>query len=212
MSALTESFAALSEILLADAALHKVPLRETFISRALKPMLPASLRIGTGQIVDIKDRQTGPFDIVGCSEVWPPIGEGVSTQFIADGVAFCIQVRDWKEEDLTQFAEMAARLKAVHRKSKFPLLCAVAGFKTLPAAQVTEFMKSSGGHAIDGIISVGEHALIRNSQGWYGDPKEIPFVSAKGEGESLKGFLFWLLHAAQSFVGIPFQLGDYQHL
>ncbi len=136
----------------------------------------------------------------------------MASQFIADGVAFCLQVRDWKEEDLTQFAAMAGKLKALIRRTQAPLYCAVVGFDSLPANQVTEFMKSSAGQSIDGILSVGQHLILRNSQGWYGDPQKVRFVTEKGDGESLKGFAFWMLRIAQSFVGIPYQLADYQHL
>src|SRR5206468_4151394 len=99
---------------------------------------------------------------------YPPLGEGMAHQFLADGVAFCLQVRDWKEEDLTQFADMALRLKALARKTKHPIYCAVIGFGSLPANQVSEFMKSSGGQPIDAVLSIGQHVILRNNQGWYG--------------------------------------------
>src|SRR5262249_21937491 len=117
-----------------------------------------------------------------------------------------------KEEDLTQFAAMAGRLKALVRKTKAPIYCAVVGFESLPAKQAAEFMGSSAGQSIDGLLSIGQHLILRNSPGWYGDPQKIRFVTEKGEGESLKGFAFWLLHIAHTFVGIPYPLADYQHL
>ncbi len=133
-------------------------------------------------------------------------------QFLADGVAFCLQVRNWNEEDLTQFAAMAGKIKALSRRTKAPIYCAVVGFESLPAVQVGEFMKSSGGQPIDAVLAIGQHVMLRNNQGWYGDPKQIPFVTARGEGESLKGFAYWLTHITHTFLGMPFQLADYQHL
>ena len=86
------------------------------------------------------------------------------------------------------------------------------GFESLPAAQVSEFVKSSEGQPIDAVLSIGQHLMLRNSHGWYGDPKQIPFVTAKGDADALKGFAFWIARIAQSFLGIPYQLSDYQHL
>ena len=212
MGSITDNFSSLSEVLLADYRARKAPERDILSARLLKPLLPAAFRSGMGQIVDLKDRQLGPFDIVGCWDVFPPLGEGMASQFLVDGVAFCLQVRNWKEEDLTQFAAMAGRLKALSRKTKSPILCAVVGFESLPANQVSEFMRSSAGQAIDGVLSIGKHLMLRNSQGWYGDPKRVPFVTEKGEGESLKAFAFWLVHITQTFLGVPYRLADYQHL
>jgi hypothetical protein len=209
---LTENFSSLSQVLLSDYTTHKAHGRDILAARLLKPLLPSAFRIGTGQIVDLKDRQLGPFDIVGCSENYPPLGEGVASLFLVDGVAFCLQVRNWKEEDLTQFAATAVKLKALSRKTPSAIVCAVVGFESLPADQVSEFMKSSDGHAIDGVLSIGQHLMLRNSQGWYGDPQKIPFVTERGEGEALKGFAFWLVHIMQTFLNVPYQLSDYQHL
>jgi hypothetical protein len=212
MASVTENFANLSQVLLADYEAKKSHGRDILVNRLLKPLLPSAFRIGTGQIVDLKDRQLGPFDIVGCWENFPPLGEGIASLFLVDGVAFCLQVRNWKEEDLTQFAATAVKLKALSRKTKSTIICAVAGFEALPADQVSEFMKSSDGQAIDGVLSIGRHLMLRNTQGWYGDPKHIPFVTERGEGESLKSFAFWLVHIMQTFLNEPYQLSDYQHL
>jgi hypothetical protein len=212
MGSITENFSNLNEVLLTEYRGRMFPERDILTSRFLKPLIPAAFRIGMGQIVDLKDRQLGPFDIVGCWEAFPPLGEGMASQFLVDGVAFCLQVRNWKEQDLTQFAAMAGKLKALSRKTKSPILCAVVGFEPMPADQVSEFMKSSAGQAIDGVLSIGQHLMLRNSQGWYGDPKRVPFVTEKGDGESLKGFAFWLVHIMQTFLGVPYQLAEYQHL
>src|SRR3954469_8923193 len=104
MAAITESFTALNDVLLSDLLNRKGSEREIFQTRLVTPILPAAMRSGNGQLVDVKDRQVGPFDIVGCWEAFPPLGEGRACQFLADGVAFCLQVRNWKDEDLTQFA------------------------------------------------------------------------------------------------------------
>jgi len=212
MGTLTETFSTLSDVLLNDARLHRSPDRDIFAARVVKPLMPAAMRTGMGQIVDHKDRLLGPFDIIGCTESYPPLGEGMASHFLADGVAFCLQVRNWKEEDLTQFAAMAGKLKALSRKTKTPIICAVVGFDTLPAPAVAEFLKSSAGQFVDGILSIGKHVMLRNSQGWYGNPKQIPFVTERGEGESLKAFSFWMMHIAQTFLGMPYHLADYQHL
>src|SRR4029077_17254143 len=118
-------FSNLNEILLTEYSAHMFPERDILTARFLKSLLPAAFRTGMGQIIDLKDRQLGPFDIVGCWEAFPPMGDGMASQFLVDGVAFCLQVRNWKEEDLTQFAAMAAKLKALTRKTKSPLLCAI---------------------------------------------------------------------------------------
>jgi hypothetical protein len=212
MGSVTENFSALAQVLLADHQTKKSSDRDIFASRVLKPLLPSSFRMGRGQIMDLKDRILGPFDIIAGWEAYPPLGEGIAQQFFGDGVAFCLQVRDWKEEDLTQFAEMAGKMKALVRKTKTPIACAVVGFDSLPEKQVAEFMKSSSGQSIDGVLSIGQHVMLRNTQGWYGDSKKIQFVTERGEGESLKAFTFWLLHIAHTFVGMPFSLADYQHL
>jgi hypothetical protein len=212
MGSVTENFASLSEVLLSDYSAQKAPPRNILLNRLIRPLLPAAMRTGIGQIVDIKDRQLGPFDIIGCSELYPPLGEGLAGQFLVDGVAFCLQVRNWKEEDLTQFAAMAGKLKALIRRTKSPIPVAVISFETLPAPQVAEFMKSSAGQGIDGVFAIGQHLMLRNNQGWYGDPKRIPFVTEKGDGPSLKAFAFWLTHLSQTALGLPYLLADYQHL
>jgi hypothetical protein len=212
MGHITESYATLSELLLTHARSRKSPEREIFNTYFLKPLLPSAFRTGTGQVLDIKDRILGPFDIIGGVETLPPMGEGLASLFLIDGVAFCIQVRNWKEEDLTQFSDMAGKLRALVRKSKHPLFCAVVGFESLPAAQVSEFLKSAPGHPIDAVLSIGQHLMLRNTHGWYGDAQRIPYVTEKGAGESLKAFAFWIVQVAQSFLGTPYLLGDYQHL
>jgi hypothetical protein len=92
------------------------------------------------------------------------------------------------------------------------LFCAVIGFESLPSKQVMEFMKSAPGQAVDGMLTLGQHVMLRNTQGWYGDPKTVPYVTEQGEGESLKSFVFWLTHIMQTALNIPYQLADYQHL
>ncbi len=212
MGSIIEAYTGLSDVLLTEARTKKSSERDIFHERFMKPLLPAAMRTGRGQILDIKDRVLGPLDIIACTENYPILGEGLGSQFLMDGVAFCIQVRNWKEEDLTQFAELAAKTKALIRKTKHPLFCAVVGFESLPAAQVQEFMKSGSGHAIDAVLSIGQHVMLRNNQGWYGDPQRIPFVTEKGQGEPLKGFAFWLMHVMHTFLGTSYALADYQHL
>jgi hypothetical protein len=212
MGSITDNFSTLSEVLRADHTARRTPDREIVLSRLLRPILPGAFRCGMGEIVDLKDRQLGPFDIITCWEVYPPLGEGMAHTFLADGVALCVQVRNWKEEDLTQFAKMAGQLKSLERKKKNPIFCAVVGFDSLPAKQVAEFMKSAVGQSIDGVLAVGEHVMIRNSQGWYGKATQVPYVTEQGAGESLKAFAFWLAQITQSFLNMPYALSDYQHL
>jgi hypothetical protein len=212
MGSITDNFANLSQVLLADSRSKTSSYREIVLNRLVKPLLPSAFRAGTGEIVDLKDRKLGPFDVLIGAESFPPLGEGMAQLFMADGVALCLQVRDWTQEDLTQFAEMAGRLKALVRKSKIPIYTAVIGFDSLPASQVNEFMKGSSGQSIDGVLSVGQHLILRNAQGWYGDPQKVRFVTQQGEGPALKSFAFWLLHIVHTFAGTSSPLADYQHL
>ncbi|MFA5976103.1 MAG: hypothetical protein WC859_08085 [Elusimicrobiota bacterium] len=217
MGSLSEGFANLTEALLADHAAGLPAVRRAspagiLISRLLKPLLPGAIRLGPGSIVDLKDRQVGSFDIVGAWEVFPAIGEGAGSLYPADGVAFVLQARDWSVSDLTEYGRQAAALKKLERKSTLPVFCGVISFEPLVLDHVADLLKSQGGEAIDGVLTLGHHALIRNSRGWYGDPDRIPFVSELGAAESLKSFSLFLLQQAQSFVGLPFGMADYQHL
>jgi hypothetical protein len=163
-------------------------------------------------IVDIKDRQVGPFDIIGCTESYPTFGEGAASTFLADGVLFCIQARNWGENDLTQFGEMAAQLKMLEGKRSYPLICAAVAFDPLSLDHVAEFLKSPAGQAVDAVLSLGSNLTIRNTQAWYGDPQKVPFVTERGGAPSLKAFTFFLIQLAQNALGIPFGLTSYQHL
>ena len=212
MGSVTETYTSLSDVLLSDYAARRVPERDILTSRLLRPLLPGVFRCGMGQVVDVKDRQVGPFDIVACWEAYPPLGEGMAHLFFADGVAVCLQARNWKEEDLTQFAALAGDVKKLERRKKSPIFCGVVGFESLPAKQVSEFLRSPAGLALDGVLSLGQHVMVRNSQGWYGNPQSVPFVTEQGAGESLKAFAFWIVQIVQTFLGMPFSLTEYQHL
>ena len=83
MGSLTEGFANLTEAMLADygPALPGVRRPSTaaiLTSRLLKPMLPSAIRCGPGGIVDLKDRQAGPFDVVGTWDIFPAISSHTS--------------------------------------------------------------------------------------------------------------------------------------
>ena len=41
---------------------------------------------------DARDRRVGVFDLIACSESYPPHGEGTASLYMADGVVFCLQV------------------------------------------------------------------------------------------------------------------------
>lgn len=217
MSALSEHFLNLSELLLSEfeqarAAGKRAAGRDIAISRWLTPLLPGIFHVGPGLVIDKKDRQAGPFDVVGCSEAFPAFGDGEARFFLNDGVAFCLNVRDWRENDLTQFGESAAMLKKMDRKSAVPIFCAAVSFTPLPVEEVIEFLNSPAGQSVDGVLSIGHNVVLRNFQGWYGSPDKLPFVTERQSSPALKSFTFFLMHLAHASLGWPFDLADYQHL
>jgi hypothetical protein len=214
---ITEYFANLTSALQADyAAASKDPRRGEMLKklseRLLTPLLPASIRHGSGFVLDILERQAGPFDVVAVSDFWPPIGQGPSSVYLADGVIFCLSARNWAAQDLTEFAAQAKELKSLKRKTPLPLLCAAFSYTPLEAPEVMEFMKSNAGASLDAVFSLGKNLVVRNNLGWYGDPKTIPFVSEPTAAPALKFFAFYLLQAVHAAAGVPFALADYQHL
>ena len=217
MGTVTDKFADLTEVLRAEYVRDSGTPRpalggQILIEKLLRPLLPAAIRVGPGTVVDVKDREVGLFDAVGCAEAWPPIGTGSATTYLLDGVAFVVQARDWASSDLTQFGELAQQLKGLGRSTARPLWCGAVSFNDVALAEIRDFLASPAGSALDGMISLGSHVVIRNTRGTYGDPATVPFVTERGSGESLKSFAFALVHAAQSFLGIPFGLSGYQHL
>ncbi len=214
MGTITETFANLSEYLLTEQKKSKKHSTEVdlILSKLLKSFLPAGLRSGSGTITDVKDRQAGPLDIVAAIDNFPPFGEGQAATYMADGVAFCLQVKNWAENDLTQFAELALQIKKLERKKKTSIPCLAVSFGLLPLPELTQFLNSKAGQSVDGILCVGHHFLLRNSQGWYGESSRVPFVTERPGPEALKAFTFFLLHLSQSALGLPFGLADYQHL
>lgn len=218
MGSITEHFSNLSDRLLSDyrarpkSGTSRVSERDIFISQFLRPFLPGPLRVGTGQLLDAQNRSVGVVDVVGCWDAYPPMGQGDASLFLADGVVFCLQVRNWTENDLTDFGRLAERIKALDRKTPVPIFCGVVSFEPLAIDQVSDFLKGPAAGAIDGVLSLGQHAVFRNTQGLYGDPRQVPFVSERGAAESLKAFAFLLLNLSQTLCGQPFRLTDYQHL
>jgi len=222
MGSVTESFADLNELLM-DEHRHLMspgtpPVNrlhagsQILISRLLKPLLPGAVRCGMGTIFDIKDRQVGPLDIVACWEAYPTLGEGAASKFLAEGVIFVLQVRNWASDDLTQFGEMAGQLKKLERKNRQRIFCGAVSFDLLSLEHVGEFLRSPVGQAVDGVLSIGHNVTIRNTQGWYGSTERVPFVTGRGAAESLKAFSLALLQSADGFLGLPFGMADYQHL
>jgi len=120
-------------------------------------------------------------------------------------------VRNWNEEDLTQFAAMAGKLKALVRKTNPPCFARSWGLKPCPPTSSRVSEKFSG-QSIDGVFAVGKHLMLRNSQGWYGDPKQIPFVTEKRGGGIPESLAFWLLHITPILPRTTYPLADYQHL
>ena len=109
MGTLTESFGNLSDFLLEEHRKSKGRLSEAdlILSRVLKPFLPSAIRCGSGTVTDLKDRQVGPLDLIATIDTFPPFSEGSAATFLADGVVFGLQVRNWTESDLSQFGQMA---------------------------------------------------------------------------------------------------------
>jgi len=214
---ITDYFSSLTQVLAADyVAARKTPQHGEMLrklnERFLRPLWPASVRSGSGFVLDIHERQAGPFDVIGASDLWPPIGQGEASLYMSDGVIFCLSARDWVSEDLTQFAQTAKALKMLKRKVSAPVLCAAFSYTPLEATEVTEFMKSSAGEAIDAVFSLGKNLVVRNNLGWYGDPQKIPFVSEHTGAPALKFFAFYLMQSIHQYAGLPFGWTDYQHL
>jgi hypothetical protein len=222
MGTITDTFSDLCEVLISDyqklteskpdKATQRTRACDLLVSRVLRPILPSSIRLGMGLILDVKDRQAGAFDIIGGWELYPPLGEGMAHRFFIDGVVFTLQVRNWASDDLTQFGEVAALLKNLERRPQAPVFCAAVSFEPLPAAHVLDFLKSKPGQSADAVLCIGEYFTLRNSRGWFGNAQSIPFVTERGAGEALKAFTFLLLQLCQTFMGLPFSLADYQHL
>ena len=214
---ITDYFTSLTQVLQLDyAASLKAPkhgeMLNTLTKRLIAPLMPASVRHGPGFVLDLLERQAGPFDVIAASDLWPPIGQGEANMYLADGVIFCLAARDWSSADLTQFAETAKALKALKRKVAHPILCAAFSYTPLEAPEVLEFLKSGAGDAVDAVFSLGKNLVVRNTLGWYGDPQKIPFVTENVAGPALKFFAFYLLQAVHQAAGVPFGWADYQHL
>ena len=218
MGSVTDHFANLTELLTTEVrkgatTTPRIHERDIFSYRYLRPFLPASIRLGTGHVLDVQDRRAGPVDLVACSEAYPVLGEGPASLFFRDGVVFALQVRQsWTPETLASAVQLASDLKQLSQKAKTPLVVGVVGFDAMPFDTVTEFLKSPKGAALDTILTVGQHVVIRNVNGWFGDLQQIPFVSARGGPEALKAFSFLLFQLCQMAIGLPSTLPEYQHL
>ena len=214
MGTLTESFGNLSDYLLAE---HAKPGRhgseaELLLAHLFKPLMPSAMRGGSGTVTDIKDRQVGPFDLVACIDRFPPFSEGTAATFLADGVVFALQSRNWAEADLSQFGESAHQLKKLERKKPGPIPCLAVSFQPLPLPELSQFLAGKTGQSVDGVLCIGHHVILRNAAGLYGDPGRVPFVTEQPGPEALKAFTFYLLELSHAALGLPFGLADYQHL
>src|SRR6266487_1984993 len=120
MGIITESFANLSDFLSEQYKKSKKRSAQVdlILTKVLKPYLPSGIRCGPGMIADIKDREVGPLDVIAGIDSFPPFGDGQAATYLADGVVFALQIRDWAETDLTQFGEMALQIKKLERKKK----------------------------------------------------------------------------------------------
>ncbi len=215
MGSISESFQQLSEVLLAEAQkpITTRPTESVLLwQRLLRVVLPAAVRISSGSIVDIRDRQVGPFDLIASLDAYPIFGDERVSIVPADAVIFCLQVRSLEASNLSEFGTTAASLRKLESQSPAPTFCAAVVFGLLPLLELSEFMKGSEGQAVDGVLSLGHHFIVRNSQGWYGDTKAVPFVTERDAGAAFKAFTFLLLNIAQARLGQPFVASAYQHL
>jgi len=214
MGTITESFGNLGDYLLAE---HQKSKRrgagaDLVLSSLVKPFLPAAIRCAVGTVTDIKDRQAGPFDLVASIDSFPPFSEGSAATFLADGVLFVLQVKNWKESDLTHFGEQALQLKKLERKKAGPIPCLAVSFENLALTELSQFLNSKAGQYVDGILCIGHHVILRNNLGLYGDSSRVPFVTEQQGPQALKAFTFLLLQLSHAALGLPFGLADYQHL
>lgn len=214
MGTITDSFGNLSEYLLMEHQKSKrlAPDPGLLAASVLKPFLPSAMRCACATVTDIKDRQAGPFDLVAGIDTFPPFSEGAASTFLADGVVFVLQVRNWAESDLTQFGETARQLKKLERRKQEPIPCVAVSYERLALPELSQFLNSKAGECVDGVLCVGQHVILRNSLGLYGDPARVPFVTEPQGPEALKAFTFFLLQLSHAALGRPFGLADYQHL
>jgi hypothetical protein len=220
MATITESFANLSTFLLAEfqrestfaTARPHARARQLLVDRFLRPLLPTSVRVGPGTLIDVRDRGVGPFDVIACSDAFPPFGDGLETRFLVDGAIFACNMRDWAAEPISDFAKWAMQVKNLERAQTQPLLCAALSYTPVSLEELKDFMQGPEGKAVDAVFCMGHHLIARNDRGLFGDPAKIPFVTQRESAQAFKAFAFLLLQATQAYLGNPFDLGRYQHL
>lgn len=214
MGLITESFGNLGDFLVGEYRKSPNPAASAtlLLSHLIRPLMPAGVRAGTGTVIDVRERQVGPIDVLASLDSFPAFGEGPSSIYVSDGVLFAIQARNWADHDLTQFGALAQQLKSLERQRQPQISCLAISYEPLPLNELHSFMEGPAGKAIDGILCLGHHGVLRNSSGLYGDPAKIPFVSERPGPEALKAFAFYLMHLAQAATGRGFGLAPYQHL
>lgn len=214
MALITESFGNLSDYLQSEYRKSRQPAATShlLISQLLSPILPSGIRCGTGTIIDTREREVGPFDVIGSLDNYPAFGQGGASLFVSEGVLFILQARNWAEHDLTQFNEIAGHLKALQRVRTPAIECIAISFEPLALSEVQSFMGSPSGKNVDGILSLGQHIVIRNKNGIYGDPDRTPFVTENPGPAALKALAFHLMHLSQTATKQSFGLAEYQHL
>jgi hypothetical protein len=214
MGSITDSFGNLSDYLLSEYRKTQQPLTvlNLFITQALLSLLPSGIRCGSGTIIDVREREVGPFDVIGTTENYPAFGHGSSSLFLSDGVRFIIQTRNWADNDLTQFGVACDQVKKLERKAKTPIVCLAVSYEPLALTDLNSFLTGAAGKSVDGVLCLGHHIVLRNAQGLYGNPAQVPFVTERPGPEAMKAFLFYLLHLSQGALGQTFGLADYQHL
>jgi hypothetical protein len=223
MGSLSDAFSSLSDVMQADVkalglgAKSPKPRRaaesEILVNRLLKTFVPKTVQFGGGNLVDVLDRQVGPFDLVAHADTFPALGDPAASLFLSDGVIYTLAVSDqWTDKDLSAYADMASQAKTLQRKGTTPLFNGVVDFGRLDYAQASAFLRLPIARPIDFFFSLGQYCVIRNLHGWYGNAQEIEFVTERGGPESLKAFALLQLQVVHQYLNLPFTYGDYQHL
>jgi hypothetical protein len=221
MGSLTEGFASLSDFLrapqqtaapTASGAPGRRMSAERLTRHLLRPLLPAAVRLGPGSVLDLGDRQVGPFDNVACQDAYPAFGDEGAAQYLADGVIFALNARDWAAEALSDFASWSRQLKGLTRRKPQPIFAAAVSLDPMALDQLGDFLRGPEGASVDAVLCIGHHLIVRNDRGLYGPPERVPFVTQRDPAQALKAFAFLLLELTQGALGRPFELADYQHL
>jgi len=220
MGSVTDHFSNLDDLLTVEfkktqelIGKNRIYARDILIQRVFQPLFPKTMRFGTGTLLDIKDHQAGPWDVIGATDQLPLLGDGLASLFLTQGVLFALQAHGkWEDTHLSQLTDLSQSTNALTYESEHALFLGGIGLETPSFSDMRDYFKSDKAQHLDGFLSLGHFAIVRNRKGWYGDPVTIPFVSVQGGPEALKAFCFLLLTIAYTALHIPSQFSDYQHL